>query len=370
MLHRHPDVPRKPDALIGRVVSDRYRIVRKLGPAGVAGLYFAEHLLVNRNVALKIILPEVRRPDVLREFLDQARTIARIGHENIAEIFCCGQSPDGFVFVAMEFLEGEDLGTLLAREGALPWTRVKAIVRQIVGALGPLHDHRIAHRDLTPENVFLTPRAGTRDFVKLLNFGVAQLTTASLDEGETGSGQLGSGSTYMSPELALAQPGDHRSDVYSLGCVMYHALTGTPPFQGTSVVDVVNKHIQDRPMPLRQRRPDLDIGADVDAIIMRALEKDPDRRFAGVAEMGTAIDQCRSASRRLIAFAAAAAASAGEDIVGRADELIAAARTRTPRTSRTPGRRGPSAVRLATATLIAALSCGAAAAVYNALHGF
>jgi serine/threonine-protein kinase len=369
MQHRHPDVLGKPDALIGRVVSDRYRIVRKLGQSGVAGLYFAEHLLVNRNVALKVILPEVRRPDVLREFLDQARTIARIGHENIAEIFCCGQSPDGFVFVAMEFLEGEDLDTLLAREVALPWPRAKSIVRQIATALGPVHEHRIVHRDLTPQNVFLTPRAGTRDFVKLLNFGVAQLTTAGLDEGETGSGQLGSGSTYMSPELALAQPGDHRSDVYSLGCVMYHALTGTPPFQGTSVVDVVNKHIQDRPMPLRQRRPDLDIGADVDAIVMRALEKDPDRRFGSVAEMGTAIDQCRSASRRLIAFAAAAAASAGEDIVGRADELIAAARTRTPRTPRTPRRR-PSAGSLATATLIAALSCGAAAAVYNALHGF
>ncbi|HEX3698438.1 MAG TPA: serine/threonine-protein kinase [Polyangia bacterium] len=350
MQHRHPHFLRTPDSLIGRVVSDRYRIIRKLGQPGIAGLYFAEHLLVNRNVALQIILPEVRRPDVLRAFLDQARTIARIGHENIVEIFCCGQSPDDFVFVATAYLEGENLRALLGREGPLPLGRAKAIVRQLCAALGPVHEHRIVHRDLKPENIFLTGRNGTRDFVKLLNFGVATLTTAALEEGETGSGQLCSAPAYVAPEVALAQAADHRADIYSLGCLLYEMLTGTPPFEGRSVVDVINKHIQDSPLPMRTRRPDLDIGADIDGVVMRALEKDPDRRYTTVADLAVAVEQCRSASRRLIAFAA-------EGVVGRDDDRRAA-----------PNK--PPATRLAKATVIAALSCAAAIATYAALHGF
>lgn len=354
MQHRNPHLLRTPDSLIGRVVSDRYRIVRKLGEPGVAGLYFAEHLLVNRNVALRIILPEVRRPDVLQSFLDQARTIARISHENVVEIFCCGQSPDDFVFVATELLEGETLRGLLEREGPLPWARARSILRQIAAALGAVHEHRIVHRDLKPENIFLTPRNGTRDFVKVLNFGVAELTTAALEEGETGSGQFCSAPDYVAPELVLAQAVDHRADIYSLGCLAYEMLTGTPPFDGQSVVEVVNKHIHERPLPMRLRRPDLDLAADVDAVVMRALEKDPERRFTTVTEMAVAIDHCRSASRRLIALAA-------DGVVGRNEERAGNGAAPAGRTS---------AARLAMATVIAALSCGAAAAVYNALRGF
>ena len=357
MQHRPPPQSRTSDSLIGRVVSDRYRIVRKLGEPGLAGLYLAEHLLVNRNVALKIILPEVRRPDVLRTFLDDARTLARIGHENIAEILCCGQSPEDFVFVATEYLEGETLRALLGREGPLAWSRAKPIARQIAGALAPVHEHRIVHRDLKPENVFLTARNGTREVVKLLNFGVAHLTTAALEEGQTGSGQLCSAPPYVSPELALAQPVDHRADVYSFGCVLYEILTGAPPFEGRSAVDVINKHIQERPTPMRQRRPDLDIGADVDEVVMRALDKDPERRFPTIADMSAALDQCRSPNR-LIALATEGVAAG-----------VAAARGDEHRAGIAKARPSSLRLRVARATLIAALSGGAAAAVYTALHG-
>ncbi|HVR62069.1 MAG TPA: serine/threonine-protein kinase [Polyangia bacterium] len=359
MQHRQPPLTRTPDSLIGRVVSDRYRIVRKLGEPGLAGLYLAEHLLVNRNVALKIILPEVRRPDVLRTFLDDARTLARIGHENIVEILCCGQSPEDFVFVATEYLEGENLRALLGREGPLPWARAKSIARQIAAALDPVHEHRIFHRDLKPENVFLTARNGTREFVKLLNFGVAQLTSAALEEGETGSGRLCSAPPYVAPELVQAQPVDHRADIYSFGCMLYEMLAGAPPFDGRSAVDVISKHVQEPPLPLRQRRPDLDIAADVDAAVLRALEKDPERRYTTVAEMGAALEHCKSPNRFIALATEGVAAGVA---AARGDEH----RPRAAKTRPLSSRR----LRLAMATLIAALSGGALAAVYNALRGF
>jgi serine/threonine-protein kinase len=210
-----------------------------------------------------------------------------------------------------------------------------------------VHEHGIIHRDLNPQNVFLTARNGTRDFVKVLNFGVAHLTSAALEEGETGSGQLCCASDYVSPELALAQSVDHRADLYSLGCLMYQVLTGEPPFKGTSVIDIVNKHIQEQPVPPRQLRPDLDIAPDIEAVVLRALEKDPERRFQTAAELVAAIDACRHASRRLLAFAPEGVARAIED--------------RAP----APHRRS-SVSFLAVATALAA--SGAAAIVYAALR--
>src|SRR4051812_1988977 len=153
------------DPLIGRVVSDRYRIVRKLGEGGVGGVYFAEHLLVNRKIALKVLLPDLSRPQLVDRFLEEARTVARIGHENVIDIFYGGRSPDGFVFLAMEYLDGTDLAEALAK-GPMPWERTRAILLQIAAALGAVHQHGIIHRDIKPGNVFLIQRNGNHDFVK------------------------------------------------------------------------------------------------------------------------------------------------------------------------------------------------------------
>ena len=161
--------------------------------------------------------------------------------------------------------------------------------------------------------------------------------------------------------MALAQAVDHRADIYSLGCLLYEMLAGAPPFEGRSVVEVVNKHIQEQPLPMRQRRPDLDIAADVDAVVTRVLDKDPDRRFATMTELCAALDQCRTPNRLIALAAEGVAAARGDE--HRPPVAPKARPERKPRGSW-------SARRVARATLIAALFCGAAAAMYGALHGF
>jgi serine/threonine-protein kinase len=279
------------------VVSDRYRIVRKLGEGGVGGVYFAEHLLVNRKVALKVLLPDAARPRMVDLFLEEARTVARIGHENVIDIFYGGRSPDGFVFLAMEYLEGVDLAHVVRAQGALPWDRARNILLQIAAALGAVHQHGIVHRDVKPENVFLVEREGRSDFVKVLDFGVAKVV-AGAGEAQTGQGTVSGTPEYMAPEQALAEKVDQRADIYSLGCVMYEMVTGEPPFRAASILHLLSKHLQEKPTPPSLRRPDLEISAEMDAVVMRALEKDPERRWPDMAAFAEAIDRCRQAPRR------------------------------------------------------------------------
>jgi hypothetical protein len=286
------------DPLIGRVVSDRYRIVRKLGEGGVGGVYLAEHLLVGRSVALKVLLPDVERPDVVERFLEEARTVAGIGHENVIDIFYGGRSADGFVFLAMEYLEGVDLGQVLRADGALDWSRARPILLQIARALEAVHRHGIVHRDIKPDNVFLVDRDGRRDFVKLLDFGVAKVVAGTVGEGQTGQGLIAGTPDYMAPEQTQAVRIDHRADVYALGCVMYQMATGEVPFKAASTVALLGKHANELPRPPGARRPDLAIAADVEAVIMRALEKSPERRWPDMAAFAEAIARCRHQSQR------------------------------------------------------------------------
>jgi serine/threonine-protein kinase len=323
----------------------------------MGAVYRAHQTSLHKKVAIKVLHRQLAdQPTFVERFEREAISASLLDHPNSLRMLDFGKS-DGLLYLVMEFAEGEDLMTVMHREWPFDDRRIVDIMSQALTALATAHDLGIVHRDLKPENIFLTGRNGTRDFVKVLNFGVAALTTAALEEGETGSGQLCSAPAYVAPEVALAQPADHRADIYSLGCLLYEMLTGTPPFEGRSVVDVINKHIQDPPLPMRARRPDLDIAADIDTVVMRALQKDPDRRFASVADFAVAVEQCRSASRRLIAFAA-------EGVVGRDDD-----RGQRGDAGRTSARKLP-ATRLAKATVIAALSCAAAIATYAALHGF
>jgi serine/threonine protein kinase len=298
MSELDPRTGRSNDSLIGRVVSDRYRIVRKLGEGGIGGVYFAEHLLVNRKVALKVLLPDMASPEAIDMFLEEARTVARIGHENVIDIFYGGRSPDGFVFLAMEYLEGVDLGEVLRREGTLRWDRGRKILLQIAGALGAVHQHGIVHRDIKPDNVFLIDRAGKSEFVKVLDFGIAKVTSA-VGLRATDQGRVSGTPEYMAPEQAQAGHIDARADVYSLGCVAYHMITGEPPFTAPSIMQVLAKHLNEAPVPPSQKRPDLVISAEMDALVMRALEKDPARRWPDMAAFADAIERCREGRRSI-----------------------------------------------------------------------
>ena len=169
--------PPTDDPLIGKVLSERYRIVRKIGEGGMGAVYQAEHALIEKKIALKILFQDLtRRPDLVARFLQEAKSASRIGHENVIDISDFGQSPDGLVFIAMEYLDGQDLGKRAQdRAGAMDWQRARPILMQITKALRAAHGNGIIHRDMKPENVYLVQREGRPDFVKVLDFGIAKI---------------------------------------------------------------------------------------------------------------------------------------------------------------------------------------------------
>jgi eukaryotic-like serine/threonine-protein kinase len=274
--------PAADDPLIGAVVSDRYRIIRKVGEGGMGAVYQAEHALIEKRVALKILFQDLtRRPDLVMRFLQEAKSASRIGHENVIDISDFGQSADGLVYIAMEFLEGQDLGKTLKAEKFLPWLRARPILMQITKGLRAAHARGVIHRDMKPENVFLVQKEGRPDFVKVLDFGIAKVVSADDNDGPrlTQTGMIFGTPEYMSPEQAQGHPPDHRVDVYAVGCIMYHVLTGAVPFTADSFMGILTKHLLEPVVPPRKRRPDLGIPADVEAVCLRAMEKDRDKRW-------------------------------------------------------------------------------------------
>ncbi len=274
--------PAADDPLIGTVVSDRYRIIRKVGEGGMGAVYQAEHALIEKRVALKILFQDLtRRPDLVMRFLQEAKSASRIGHENVIDITDFGQSVDGLVYIAMEFLEGQDLGKTLKAEKSLPWLRARPILMQITKGLRAAHARGVIHRDMKPENVYLTQKEGRPDFVKVLDFGIAKVISADDNDGPrlTQTGMIFGTPEYMSPEQAQGHPPDHRVDVYAVGCIMYHVLTGAVPFTADSFMGILTKHLLEPVVPPRKRRPDLGIPADVEAVCLRAMEKDREKRW-------------------------------------------------------------------------------------------
>src|SRR5437762_3434087 len=273
--------PPTDDPLIGKVLSERYRIVRKIGEGGMGAVYQAEHALIEKKIALKILFQDLtRRPDLIARFLQEAKSASRIGHENVIDISDFGQSPDGLVFIAMEYLDGQDLGKTLKKGGAMHWERARPILMQIAKGLRAAHGNGIIHRDMKPENVYLVQREGRPDFVKVLDFGIAKIVND--DTGGpalTQTGMIFGTPEYMSPEQAQGNPPDLRVDIYAVGCIMYHMLTGSVPFTADNFMGILTKHLLEAPVPPRKRRPDLEISPEVEAICLRAMDKDRDKRY-------------------------------------------------------------------------------------------
>ncbi|HXJ20353.1 MAG TPA: serine/threonine-protein kinase [Polyangia bacterium] len=276
------NLPPADDPLVGAVVSDRYRIVRKVGEGGMGAVYQAEHAVIGKRIALKVLFADLsRRPELVARFLQEAKSASRIGHENVIDISDFGQTPEGLVYIAMEFLEGQDLGRMLRTERTVPWVRGRPILMQIAKALRAAHGKGVIHRDMKPENIFLVQREGRPEFVKVLDFGIAKVVSDGENDGPrlTQAGMIFGTPEYMSPEQAQGQPADHRVDVYAIGCIMYHMLTGSVPFQADSFMGILTKHLLEPVVPPRKRRPDLEIPADVEAVCLRAMEKDREKRW-------------------------------------------------------------------------------------------
>jgi serine/threonine-protein kinase len=283
------------DPLISQLVADRYRVIRRLGEGGMGAVYLAEHVVIEKKIALKVLAIELaRRQDLVARFLQEARSASRIGHENVIDISDFGQSAEGYVYIAMEYLEGQDLGQVVRAEGALAWARVRDILVQICRALRAAHDKGIVHRDMKPENIFLIQREGRPEFVKILDFGIAKVMGVDASGPRlTRTGMIFGTPEYMAPEQAEGKEADHRVDVYAVGCIAYHLMTGQTPFLAENFMAMLTKHLMEDPVPPSVRRPDLAITPEMDALVGKALEKDRDRRYQNMAEFLEAVSTCR-----------------------------------------------------------------------------
>ena len=274
---------------IGHTIGN-YKITAKLGEGGMGVVYLAEHPVIGKKVAMKAIHPELsKNSDVVSRFVTEAKAVNQIGHEHIVDIADFGNTPEGEFYFVMEYLQGESLSDRLRRETQIPYARALSIGAQIADALNASHAQGIIHRDLKPENIFLCHRGQNRDFVKVLDFGLAKLTMGELKvTHKTRTGSVMGTPYYMSPEQCEGKIEiDHRADIYSLGVLIFEMLTGKVPFGGEGYGEIIVKHVTMPPPSVRSVVPDLP--EYLDLILYRVLAKDRDQRFQTMAELRDAL---------------------------------------------------------------------------------
>jgi eukaryotic-like serine/threonine-protein kinase len=264
-----------PDTLINTLFDGRYRIMRKLGSGGMADVYLAEDEELGRRVAIKI-LNDRYAPDeqFVERFRREAKNAAGLSHPNIVSIYDRGEA-EGTYYIAMEYLDGRSLKELVVARGPLPIPDAIAATRQVLAALRFAHRKGVVHRDIKPHNVM----ADADGRLKVTDFGIARAGVSQMTE----AGSIIGTAQYLSPEQARGAPVDQRSDLYSMGVVLYEMLTGQVPFTGESPVEIAMKHLSDTPRPPSLLRPD--IPPDLDMVVLRALAKSPEDRFQTAEEM-------------------------------------------------------------------------------------
>ena len=308
----------KADPLIGTVLSERYSIKKKVGEGGMGMIYLAEDERLGKDVVVKMLPPWFAgRTELAQRFVQEAKVTSQMQHENI--VFITDLVVTSPPFYVMEYLKGEELGTIIYKDGRMTWDeRTKDILTQVCRALGAAHDKGVIHRDMKPGNIFIVEHSDGREFVKILDFGIAKLIFESSREekGSEGTEAIGKARTgmrnltnigtvlgtpvYMAPEQGQGKEIDHRADIYSIGIIMYEMLTGSVPFDipGRAEMDAENSmkimemHCNDPVVPPSVRRPEASIPEDVDAIIMKALRKAPEERYASILEVEAALLKC------------------------------------------------------------------------------
>jgi eukaryotic-like serine/threonine-protein kinase len=292
--HRPSIRPGGPKALIGQTISDRYRIEKMLGEGGMGAVYQAEHTLMRKRMAIKVLHPEMTRlPEVVARFEREAMAAAHIDHPNVVTATDFGKLEDGSFFLALEFVEGKSLREVIA-DGRLDLGRSLHIGRQIGAALQRAHSLKIVHRDRKPENVMLVDRDGDPDFVKVLDFGIAKVQIGELTEEAPGgpaqplltqAGMVYGTPEYMAPEQALGQPVDPRADLYALGIIMYEMLCGVRPFDAESKVALLGMQVTAPVPPMIIKAPDASVPVEVEVLVKHLLEKEAAARIGDAKEV-------------------------------------------------------------------------------------
>jgi serine/threonine-protein kinase len=281
------------DALVGTTIDGRYRIESVLGQGGMGYVYAGRHAIIDKRVAIKVLREEHAQNDssAAQRFLVEAKAASKIGHLNIVDITDFGVLPDGKTYFVMEYLDGPTLGRIMHTGGPLSASRAIGVTVQICRGLAAAHDKGIVHRDLKPENIFILerPGEGQKDFVKIVDFGIAKDVTHK--KKLTQAGMVLGTPEYMSPEQATGQPLDHRVDQYALGCILYEMLCGDVPFRAETATKTLTQHVFEKVVPPSERHPELKIPPAIEAVAMRALEKKPNERFANLKEMIEALER-------------------------------------------------------------------------------
>lgn len=291
------------NALLGSIIGGRYRVESVLGQGGMGAVYRVQHLTIRKNMALKVLSRKMMNiPTVVARFEREAKLAAHLDHPNVVSASDYGRMDDGRFYLVLEYVEGKELRSVLDQaNGPLPPARAIYIARQIVSALSRAHTLGIVHRDLKPQNIMLERRDGQDDFVRVLDFGLALLSRhldSTGDEAQglktapkiTKTGEIFGTPPYMSPEQTVGGATDIRTDLYALGVLLYEMLTGVRPFPGPTPLAFIQQHLA-WPVPsFKQRAPKVRVAADIEALVLRLLAKQPADRFQTPEELMKAVD--------------------------------------------------------------------------------
>ena len=275
----------------GLIVENRFEITELIGAGGMASVYKAKHREIDLHVAVKILHSEDLSPKEVERLKREARALNTLFHPNIVKAYSFGFIDSGEPYLILDLLEGHSLEVVIEREKPMKPEWLAEAAKQICRGLACAHDAGLIHRDLKPSNVMIvTPQEGGV-FVKLLDFGIARSQNHN-DTKLTMQGEIFGSPLYMAPETIQGKEIDARADIYAVGCLMYEALTGMPPHMGSSVIVTFMKHLQDKPKSMDAMMPGLNIPYDLEKVVMKCMEKNPDNRYQTALELCDALEQC------------------------------------------------------------------------------
>ena len=278
------------DPYVGTTFDGRYKVESVLGEGGMGVVYLARHKVIDKKVAIKVLRADMAREKELTDrFLQEAKAASSIGNPHIIDISDFGHLPDGSTYFVMEWLDGKPLSKALEETKPLPVARLSNIARQIADGLASAHQRSIVHRDLKPDNIFLIKRGSEPDFIKILDFGIAKVSSGTSKL--TRAGSVFGTPHYMSPEQAAGAPVDSRTDIYALGVILYEMASGRVPFDADNFMGILTQHMYKAPVPIRALVPAQDVPPGLEAIILKALSKKPEQRYQTMEELAQDIDK-------------------------------------------------------------------------------